>query len=37
MRTIETKTIPNIRERVDRKKIDDDYSTRYFKREFREW
>lgn len=37
MVTIETKTISNTKERRDNKRVDDDYSDRYFKAEFERW
>jgi len=35
MRTIETKTIPDTQDRIDKKRIDDDDPTIIFKREFK--
>lgn len=35
MVTIKTKTIPNTKERCDRKKIDDDDSAKYIKKELK--
>lgn len=34
MITIKSKDSGDVKDRVDRKRVDDDYSTKYFKREF---
>ncbi len=37
MITIKSGSIPNTKDRIDNKKIDDDSQDKYFKRQFREW
>jgi hypothetical protein len=37
MITILSNIIPNTKDRVNRKKVDDDYATKYIKQEFNEW